>query len=111
MPNTTWKKHELRTALALGGKRTGNRGINTNDVDHDWLAIECKHRKTLPDWLTDAMRQAEANRDSAEKLAIVVLHQHGQRSANDFVVLRMKDFQEFFGSVPDCEEEELCANA
>lgn len=92
---TTWKQHERRTAAKLGGKRTGNRGTNTNDVEHDRFAIECKHRKTLPAWLHDAMRQAIAN-DSAGKMPIVVLHELGQRSNNDLVVLRMRDFMTCF---------------
>lgn len=105
MADKTWKVHERRTALALGGKRMGNRGRNTNDVEHDWLAIECKHTKKLPDWIKAAMRQAELNRDSAAKLPIVVLHELGQRSANDLVVLRMSDFVEFFGGeVTTCDE-------
>lgn len=105
MADKSWKVHERRTAALLGGKRTGNRGTNTNDIEHDWLAVECKHKKTLPAWLHGAMQQAEANRDGDHKLPIVVLHELNQRAANDFVVIRMRDFVEFFGDAGPQEEE------
>ena len=89
----------------LGGKRVGNRGGATCDVDHAWLAVEVKHRKTLPTWLVAALKQARVNSDCVTKLPIVVLHESGQRHANDLVVLRLADFVEFFGDVPVTEVE------
>lgn len=94
---SAWKTHERRTAKTLGGVRTGPTGRNTNDVEHGWLAVECKHRKSLPDWLMGAMRQAKANSNKGEKLPVVVLHQLGQRHADDLVVMRMADFKDYFG--------------
>ncbi len=89
---TTWKQHERRVAGRLGGQRVGNRGTNTEDVEHPTLSIECKHRKELPGWLKDAIAQAHTNAP-AGKLPIVVLHELGQRSDNDMVVLRLADFE------------------
>ena len=97
MPNKTWKKHELRVAAKLNGRRVGNSGRNTEDVTHAWLSIECKARKSLPAWLKTAMTQARVNADE-DKLPIVVLHERNQRSANDLVVIRMADFQEWFAN-------------
>lgn len=94
----TWKEHERRTAKSLGGQRTGPTGRNTNDVEHSWLAVECKHRKVLPTWFIDAMRQAKANSNKGEKLPVVVIHQLGQRHADDYIVMRMADFKDYFGN-------------
>lgn len=97
MPRTTtWKKHERRVAAKLNGQRVGNSGRNTEDVSHTWLSIECKSRKSLPAWLKTAMTQARTNADEG-KLPIVVLHELNKQSANDLVVIRMADFQEWFG--------------
>lgn len=40
----------------------------------------------------------------AEQLALLVLHQAGQRHAHDLVVLRLADFERWFG---DISEEEI----
>ena len=96
----TWKAHERRMAKRLGGKRNGNRGTAAADVETGWASIECKHRKQLPAWLHDAMRQAVAAARPGQ-LPVVILHQLHQRSDNDFVVIRMSDFEDFFGSFGD----------
>lgn len=93
---TTWKHTERRVAKALGGQRVGNRGTNTEDVSHDWLSVECKHRKEIPAWIKLAMWQARTNA-AADKLPVVVLHEAGQRHSENLVVIRMADFQEWFG--------------
>jgi hypothetical protein len=103
MPKTsTWKKTERAVAQRLGGQRVGNRGTNTEDVAHEWLSIECKHKKELPTWLKLAMWQAKTNAD-ADKLPVVVLHENGQRHADNLVVIRMADFQEWFGNGDSAE--------
>jgi hypothetical protein len=50
--------------------------------------MEVKHRQSLPAWLLDAMRQADA---SAEQLPVAVLHEHGNRHDRDLRVLRLAD--------------------
>lgn len=92
----TWKKHERRVARLLGGKRNGATGAATADVESDWLAVECKARKALPQWLENALLQAE-NAAGDEQLPIAVLHQVGRHSRNDIVCLRLSDFAEWFG--------------
>lgn len=99
----TWKNTERKTAEMLGGQRVGNRGTNTEDVSHNWLSVECKHRKEIPTWLKMAMWQARTNA-AADKLPVVILHESGQRHADNLVVIRMADFQEWFG---DTEEEDV----
>lgn len=92
----TWKATERRVARRLGGQRTGNRGIAAPDVTTTWASVEVKHRATLPAWLLAAMRQAEGAAIFGQ-LPVVVLHQLGERSDKDLVVLRLGDFLEWFG--------------
>ena len=92
----TWKNTERQTAKMLGGQRVGNRGTNTEDVSHGWLSVECKHRKEIPSWLKLAMWQARTNA-AADKLPVVILHESGARHTDNLVVIRMADFQEWFG--------------
>ena len=73
-------------------------GLQTPDVETNAYSVEVKSRKRLPAWLEDAVCQAEANASDG-KLAIVVLHQVGRRHDNDLVVVRLKDFEDFFGDV------------
>lgn len=100
---TAWKAHERRIAKRLGGTRNGNRGVATADVSTDWAAIECKERKTLPQWLEGAMSQA-VKAAEPDQLPLVVLHRKGQRSDNDMVVLRLSDFLTWFGELVENEQ-------
>lgn len=92
----TWQRHEQRVAEALGTQRNGNTGAATADIVTDWLAVECKSWRTLPAKVAAAMEQAEAAASSGQ-LPIAVLHQVGQRSAQDMVVMRWGDFLNWFG--------------
>lgn len=59
-----------------------------------------RSRKTLPTWLHAAMAQAvQAARPG--QLPLCVLHQAKARHDDDLVVLRLKDFQDWFGSVKE----------
>lgn len=98
MPDTTWKANERAIAARLGGERLSNHalGLRTPDVETEWLSVEVKTRKALPAWLADAVSQAVDNA-SPGKLAVVVLHELRHRHDDDLVVLRLRDFEEWFG--------------
>lgn len=103
-----WKATESKIAAALGGRRvpvTGRNRGDAPDIKHDWLCPEVKHRETIPAWLHDAMAQALAAA-APEQLPIVVLHQSGERHQNDYVVIRLADFVDWFGAGPVGEEEQ-----
>jgi hypothetical protein len=89
----------------LGGERTSKRGLGSNapDVLAGGFAVEVKHRRTLPAWLTAAMAQSARNAPDGA-LPLVVLHEAGQRHADDLVVLRLADFREWFGDLEDGAE-------
>src|SRR5262245_1570973 len=78
----TWKHNERVIAGLLGGRRvpiTGRQRDDVPDVAHDWLSIECKHRRSVPAWLRDALAQAVAAVAGKLKLPVVILHQHGTK--------------------------------
>jgi len=97
---TDWKRTEREVGKHLGGTRvpiTGRQRGSAPDVEHEWLSIEVKHRKKLPEWLHDAMDQAVKSQKNGQ-VPIVVLHQSGKHHDNDYVVLKMSDFADWFGN-------------
>ena len=61
MTMSNWKNFERRVAAKLGGQRIPITGRQCLDIDHPFLDIECKYRKSLPAWLfKDAWRQASS---------------------------------------------------
>ncbi len=103
MAEKPWKRTERAVASLLGTRRvpvTGRSRGDVPDVEHRWLSIEVKHRKKLPEWIKDAVRQAEAAADE-EQLPVVVLHEERSRHTGDLVVLKMRDFLEWFGTEKD----------
>jgi len=98
----TWKEHERRTARRLGGERVPVADRRSDaDVLHEHLSIECKHRKKIPNWLHKAVGQAVAAHP--DKIGVAVLHELGQRSDNDFVVVRLLDFEKLIAAYQDIE--------
>jgi hypothetical protein len=102
--NDTWKKNERALAARLGGKRIGPTGKTGSDVAHPLFAIECKHRKNLPEWLYEAQAQS-CGAARPEQLPIVVWHKLGDRHDGDLVVMRLKDFEAWAGTLPSTGEE------
>lgn len=94
---TTWKSVERAIAKRLNGQRLGASGRATADVVNDWLSVEVKHRKTLPEWLKAALDQAANGAEG--RLPIAILHESGQRHADDLVLIRLVDFEDWFGKV------------
>ena len=67
-----WKRFERRVAIRTGGERIPVSDRRTPlDVKHPYLGIECKYRKKLSKFLTDAMAQAVAG--SGEDLMPTVI--------------------------------------
>lgn len=97
MPNATWKATERRVARIFGGRRLGPTGSDTPDVKSHWLSIEVKHRAALPGWIVEALDKARRGA-GPDQLGILVMHEAGQRSDGDLVVMTLGDFREWFGS-------------
>jgi hypothetical protein len=71
--------------------------LGGEDVTHNRLSVEVKHRRKIPQWLKSAVSQAKRNAEPG-KLALVVLHEHGQRSDQDLMILTLADFQDWFSA-------------
>lgn len=101
MPDRPWKRAERNAARIVGGRRvpvTGRGRGDAPDIEHDWLAIECKQRRVLPAWIRDALAQARASARDGQ-LPVAILHETGRRYARALVVVELADFQEWFGSI------------
>lgn len=99
--------HERATAAAFGAERIA--GVGRRDVSGAGLSIECKSSQKLPKWLTGAMEQAERLARPGT-LALVVLHELGDRHDDDLVMLRRRDFIAWWGEKEEeheNDEEEL----
>lgn len=97
-PMRSWKAGERVIAERLGGVRvpiTGRQRGSAPDVAHQDLAIEVKTKATLPDWLTEAMEQAEASA-RGNQLPLAVIHENYRGYARALVVMRLADFEARF---------------
>lgn len=98
MADKTWKRCERDIAKRLNGKRVGPSGKATADVVTNRLAVEVKHRKSLPAWIWAAMGQA-VGAAMPSQLPIVVLHELGEHHDNDTVLIRLQDFVRLMGDL------------
>lgn len=89
-----WKNVERKIAKQMGGERvpiTGRSRGSAPDIDHNKYSIEVKHRKELPEWIKDAMDQAEQSNTDGLKVPIVILHEKYSKYENSFVIIKLKD--------------------
>jgi len=94
------RRQEREIARSLGVERLPNDGRRHNDAETVCFGIEAKARKRLPKLVTDGMAQCE-RACSPGKTPILVLAEVSQgRKAERYVVLRLKDFVDWFGALP-----------
>jgi hypothetical protein len=101
-PDKPWKRAEREIARIIGGERvpiTGRIRGSAPDVAHEWLSVECKQRRRLPEWLHDAMSQAKASA-RGDQLPVAILHESGRPYSSALVVLELRHFVDHFGEVP-----------
>lgn len=94
------KRAEQDVADRLGGKRIGT--LSGEDIHFDGpFSGEVKSRQTFVacGW----MDQAVANAPDG-KTPLLVVHVHGKRHDQDLVMMRMCDFQDWFGIINKKEE-------
>ena len=106
MSERSWKRTEREIAAILGGHRvpvTGRARGDVPDVAHRWLSIEVKSRRALPAWLLEAVAQARAAATEYQ-LPVAILHQEGSRHGLDLVVMRLSDFEDWFGGIDHGKE-------
>ena len=93
MSRETWKATERTIAGRLGGQRvpvSGRSRGDAPDIAHPRLSIECKHRKSLPAWLLEAMAQA-VTCAGPDQIPVAILHEHGRRHDDDLCLIRLAD--------------------
>jgi hypothetical protein len=93
-----WKRTEREVAKHIGGRRvpiTGRGRGDVPDIAHTWLSPEVKCRGVVPAWLEEALVQAKAAAKQ-DQLPVAIIHKVGQEHADDLVVLRLKDFKDWF---------------
>ena len=84
-----WKRFERRVALRTGGERIPVADRRTPlDVKHPYLGIECKYRRKLSKFLTEAMAQAEAG-SGKDLIPTVVLGEYN--SPKMYALVNMSD--------------------
>lgn len=87
-----WKRFERRVASKVNGKRIPINGRKGLDISHPVLDIECKYRKTLPDWLfTKAWRQA----NEGNGIPTIVVGKHN--SSDMFAIINLDDLAKLIG--------------
>ena len=110
MSERAWKRCEREVAGILGGCRvpvTGRARGDVPDIRHRWLSVEVKGRRSLPAWLLKAVAQARAAA-TPHQLPIAVLHQEGARHGSDLVVMRLSDFEDWFGRAGAGQNHNIC---
>lgn len=92
-----WKERERQVARILGGKRLFFAGA-IGDVETDWCRADVKSREVYS--INEARKDLEKLSESgtSAKLPIVVHYAPGRgRSKEPVVLMRLKDFAEWYG--------------
>ena len=96
MTDKLWKAWERKIAKYIGGERvpiTGRQRGDAPDIKHNWLSVEVKTRKKLPNWLFEARAQAEASA-RANQMPIQFYAEKGMEVGEVFCVVRLSDFRD-----------------
>lgn len=92
---STWQRHERTVAARFGGQRT-RLGVAGADVVTGAYSIECKAWAKMPAKVVNALQQAERSATS-NQVALAIIHETGQRRADDLVIMRMATFERLTG--------------
>jgi hypothetical protein len=93
MTDKLWKSIERKVAAFLGEERvpvSGRQRGYAPDIRHKVFSIEVKHRQEFPDWMFDALEQAEQSKLDGQ-IPLVILHQKGQSIPDCLCVLKLSD--------------------
>ena len=99
MPITkSWKGFELRMAKRFGTVREGPTGDDGADFYTPTFSVQCKLRKSVPQWLTEAVSNAVRNATEC-RVGIALIKRNGRAMLDEdtLVVMRLKDFESMCG--------------
>ncbi len=88
------KNTERALAKRLNGKRIGILG--KQDIEHSFWSIEVKNRQRFSGeaFMLQAVRNCPEG-----KTPLVIVHLHGRRHCDDFVIMRLRDFENYLGKI------------
>jgi hypothetical protein len=91
MSEPRWKAHERMIARLLGGQRQPITGRPSPDVLTNQLAVEVKLRSRIPQWLEQAVHQAEvaAKERGLTPLLVIVTPRGRGRPPLRLAILRL----------------------
>lgn len=97
----TWKSYERRVAKDCGGKRVPVTGLDRNgeDVVTPMFGIQCKLRKSLPQWLFTWMDGICGVAQTNNRIGVLVLRTPRMKDADALVVLKYSDFVDLHGTL------------
>lgn len=99
MSDKLWKACERHVAKYFGGQRNPVHGSGPSaDVSTPILSIEVKERESYPQWLEDAVIEAITNCEP-NKIPVVVLHKKNRRLDDDWLIIRLSDYKDWYISV------------
>lgn len=100
MKDQAWKNFERRVAKVTGGERIPVNGRQELDIKHPYLGIECKHRKSLPNWLfTDAWNQAVKGSEGKDLIPTLVVGERG--TTQTFAISKLEALVELLAMAID----------
>jgi precorrin-3B methylase len=88
------KRTERAIAKRLKAKRVGI--LSKSDVEHPLFSCEVKSRLKFvgEKWFMQAVRNCEKG-----KIPAVIVHITGKAHKNDYVILKLKDFEDLLGRI------------
>lgn len=96
MVDKTWKAIERKICARFGGERSGPTGRTGPDcINTEPFALQIKHRKSVPQWLTDAYAQSMRDAPSG-CLAVLVLHPHGWSIDESMAIVPLGQFVDWY---------------
>lgn len=96
MADKLWKAVERSVARYFNGQRNPVHGSGpAADVSTPMLSIEVKERESYPQWLEGAVIEAVANCET-NKIPVVILHKKGRNLDNDWLIIRLKDYKDWY---------------
>jgi len=98
-----WKRFERRVAEISGGKRIPVNGRKELDVKHPYLGIECKYRKTLPDWLFKQAWGQAVSGSSNDQIPVICVGEYNSRRT--FAILELKELVKLLCAAVEYEDD------
>jgi hypothetical protein len=95
-----WKNFERKVAEITGGKRIPINGRKQLDVKHPIFGIECKYRKSLPDWLFKHAWSQAVDGSSIDQIPLVCVGEFNSKKT--FAIMELRTLIKIMEEAVDC---------